>query len=230
MGGLRWRVGDRSNLEDHRHDAPPIRPIADGVDGTRRKDDMTPLDTLKTLRAAYPTPMSNDALGQLLNAVAWTHRAEGWGLLKKPTGSHCRQPQTGLLISRDILVVQVGADLVLYDVLIDAEGAAKPIWGKKPTTLQDLSRWIAPVEASVVLPPIVVVPPVAAGGHYPDENTWWTALLDEMGQLYAQKGEALNLGMFKWAARTAFDIGAGDDPEHAKQKHLAELRAALGLC
>jgi hypothetical protein len=35
MGGLRWRVGHRVSIDDHRFDAPVVRPIADGVDGRR---------------------------------------------------------------------------------------------------------------------------------------------------------------------------------------------------
>jgi hypothetical protein len=95
------------DIDDRRFDPPPVRPIADGVDGDRRKDQMTPLDTLRTLRLAYPTPMRTDQLGDLLNAVAWIHRAEGYGVLKKPTGSRCPQPQTGTWISRDILCASV---------------------------------------------------------------------------------------------------------------------------
>lgn len=38
MGGVRWHVGDRSDLEDHRCDPPAVREVADAVDGVR----MTP--------------------------------------------------------------------------------------------------------------------------------------------------------------------------------------------
>jgi hypothetical protein len=64
---------------------------------------------------------------------------------------------------------------------------------------------------------------------YPDENTWWAELEREQAALYAQAGQSLNWAAFRWSARTAYDIGAGMDPEASKQKHLAELRAALGL-
>lgn len=33
MGGLKWRVGDGSNVEDHRFDPPAVHAVADAVDG-----------------------------------------------------------------------------------------------------------------------------------------------------------------------------------------------------
>src|SRR5687767_3084868 len=111
-------------------------------------DRMTPLDTLVALRKAYPTPMSNDQLGELLNAVAWQHRAEGYGLLAKPNGAHCLQPRTGTLVSRDILML-AGSGRI-FDVLIDAEGKATPTWGEK--TALSPSRFVPPVDNTVPLP------------------------------------------------------------------------------
>src|SRR6185503_15368261 len=91
---------------------------------------MTPLQTLVALRKTYPTPMSNDQLGLLLNAVAWHHRGEEYGLLSKSTsGAHCLQPRTGISISRDCLAHEPTG--MHFDVLVDAEGSAKPIWQAK---------------------------------------------------------------------------------------------------
>jgi hypothetical protein len=187
----------------------------------------TPFNTLERLRRDYPTPMSTEEIGQLLNAVAWAHRADGFGLLRKPTGANCRQPQTGTLISRDILMLPDGR---IWDCLIDAEGRGMPTWNPKQAL--DHARFVAAVDASVALPPPVIVPPVAKPDfpqRYPDEATWWTTTLGEIGGLYEQKGEGFNLGMFKWSARIAYDIGAGMEKERSKAKHLAELRQALGL-
>ncbi len=36
MGGVRWTVGRRRNIEDHRFDRPAARAVADSVDGDRR--------------------------------------------------------------------------------------------------------------------------------------------------------------------------------------------------
>lgn len=199
---------------------------------------MTALETLVDLRKTYPTPMSGDQLGALLNAVAWAHRADGFGLLSKPTGSNCRQPQTGTLVSRDILML-AGSGRI-FDVLIDAEGKATPTWGEK--TALSPSRFVPPVDSTVSLPhtppppppplpPPLPPPPTSPSltQPYPDEATWWTALFEEIDRLYGLANHPRDLGTFKWSARTAYDIGAGMEKEKAKVKHLDELRAALGL-
>ena len=200
---------------------------------------MTPLDTLIELRKNYPTPMSNNQLGELLNAVAWQHRAEGYGLLAKPNGSNCLQPQTGTLISRDILML-AGSGRI-FDVLIDAEGKATPTWGEKKALSPKL--FVPPIDRSVPLPHIPTqpltepltqpltppLPPPPTKQPYPDEATWWTALFEEIDRLYGLANRTHDIEAFKWSVRTAYDIGTGMDKEKAKAKHLAELRAALGL-
>lgn len=183
-------------------------------------------DTLIANRKTYPTPMSNAQLGALLNETAWAHRAEGYGQLKKPTGANCPQPTTGTLVSRDILCVVLGANLVLYDCLIDAEGKATPTWDRKES-LQDLSRWTAPVEPTGGEKPIA--PPATGAQPYPDEPTWWHQFEQEEAACYAQAGQALDWEAFRWSARTAYDIAAGLEKEAAKAKHFAEMRAELGL-
>lgn len=196
---------------------------------------MKPLDTLVELRKKYPTPMSGDQLGELLNDVAWAHRAEGYGLLSKPAGANCRQPQTGTLISRDILILQGSGRI--FDVLIDSEGKGTPTWGEKNALSP--SRFVPPVDSTVQLPDIPTPPQTlthpsqpatpAVTQPYPDEATWWTELFGEVDRLYGLANHPHDLGMFRWSARTAYDIGTGMDKEKAKAKHLDELRAALGL-
>jgi hypothetical protein len=204
---------------------------------------MTPLDTLIELRKTYPTPMSNNQLGELLNAVAWTHRAEGYGLLRKPSGANCRQPQTGIPVSRDILML-AGSGRI-FDCLIDSDMKATPTWGEK--TALDPARFVPPIDSAVVLPHVPTqpltepltqpltqpltppLPPPPTRQPYPDEATWWTALFEEIDRLYGLANRTHDIEAFKWSVRTAYDIGTGMDKEKAKAKHLAELRAALGL-
>lgn len=83
------------------------------------------LPTVERIRSEYPTPMSAEQKAQMLNRVAFEHRAEGWGLLKKSGGSRCPAPQ-GFDIACDILVYAPTA--WHFDVLIDQDGAATPAW------------------------------------------------------------------------------------------------------
>jgi hypothetical protein len=130
--------------------------------------------------------MSNDQLGELLNAVAWQHRAEGYGLLAKPQGSNCLQPQTGTRVSRDILML-AGSGRI-FDVLIDAEGKATPTWGEKNALSPKL--FVTPIDSTVPLPQPLTDPltqpliPPPTTQPYPDEATWWTALFEEIDRLY----------------------------------------------
>src|SRR3954452_4732673 len=98
------------------------------------------LPTLQQLRPEYPTPMSKPQIGELLNRVAWLHRSEGWGVLRKETGNNCPHP-SGVLISCDILMYQPTGEI--FDVLADSDFAASPIWLDKGPL--DVSRFVAPV-------------------------------------------------------------------------------------
>jgi hypothetical protein len=184
----------------------------------------TPLETLTKLRKTYPTPMSNDQLGELLNATAWIHRAECYGVLRKPNGSNCKQPVTGTLISRDILML--APDGRIFDCLIDAEGKAIPTWGEKSPLNPKL--FVPPVDVTMP-PPDPPDPPPSSTQPYPDEPTWWAAFEAEQEALYAQAGQTVNWSAFRWSSRTGYDIGAGMDKDQSKAKHLAELRHELGL-
>jgi hypothetical protein len=70
--------------------------------------------TLKDICAAYPwgTVQSDTHLGEILNAVAYIHRAEGWGLSRKTGGRNVDSPVG--LIAEDILQTPDGHH---YDVL-----------------------------------------------------------------------------------------------------------------
>jgi hypothetical protein len=191
---------------------------------------MNPFQTLSALRKTYPTPMSNDQLGELLNSTAWAHREDGYGQLEKTTGANCRQPQTGILVSRDILCLQVGRELVLYDCLIDAEGLAKPVWSKKKGTLSDLTRFVAPVDPGVVVPPRPPDPPPAETVPYPGDATG-VAIGEILFADYATAGQDPNPGMGTWFMRTCWDVA--NPPyltvDESIAKHRAEWCAILGI-
>jgi hypothetical protein len=100
---------------------PPEPPPPDGPDSL--------IDAVKRERARYGTPLTNPEMGRLLNAVAWRHRAKGWGLAAKSVGAYTTQPRTGIRISRDLLSHEPSGRW--YDVLADVEGAATPVWQDK---------------------------------------------------------------------------------------------------
>ncbi len=185
-----------------------------------------PYDTLVALRKTYPTPMSNDELGALLNAVAWAHRDEGLGLFAKPNGANTCQPRTGILISRDYLVYEDGRG---YDVLLDAEGRATPTWGREHD--MDTTRWVAPVDESIVLPPKppVTLPPSGAVPYVGDAvgKAIGAALFED----YAAAGRAPDADMGVWFLRAAWDAA---NPPHLSMeasiaKHRQQWKAVLGL-
>lgn len=84
------------------------------------------LDDVRAERAKYGTPMELHEMGELVNAVAWENRADGWGLAGKSGGARTKQPHTGVEISRDLLLHQPTGRM--YDVLSDVAGQAKPAW------------------------------------------------------------------------------------------------------
>jgi len=84
------------------------------------------LPTLQRIRPEYPTPWASlEQVGEFLNRVAWEHRAEGWGLLKKASGTRCPAPQ-GVEISCDILIHQ--PTQLHFDVLVDSTVQGIPAW------------------------------------------------------------------------------------------------------
>ncbi len=185
-----------------------------------------PFNTLERLRAGYPTPMSNEQLGQLLNATAWAHRADGFGLFRKPSGGHCPQPQTGIFVSRDILMLPDGQ---MFDCLIDAEGAATPTWGEKDP--RDPKLWVAPVDAAIALPPPVTGPTAEPTTiPYPGDHLG-TQIGDYLFSDYAQAGQDPNSGMGVWFLRVAWDVANPPylTPAKSLEKHRAEWRRLLGL-
>ncbi len=105
--------------------------------------------TLQTVRPKYPTPLG-DRGAELLNEVAWTHRAEGYGLESKGGGTVCPQPTTGKTCGCDILRTQT----LGWDVLIDAEGAGTPVQADSGPA--DPARFVSPVQPAgqpVPVPP-----------------------------------------------------------------------------
>lgn len=189
---------------------------------------MTPLQTLQRLRPTYPTPMSEDQLAALLNETAWIHRAEGYGLLMKPTGAHCQQPITGTSMSHDILMLASGE---IFDCLIDAEGKAIPTWGPKRPV--DPARFLIPVPPGVGTtpgePPPVTPPPATA--VIPYNEAYAVQFGEGCNDVYLESGATFDPGMISvHSQRAAYDYYVGGMRWDASyKKHLNAFRHEYGL-
>jgi hypothetical protein len=120
------------------------------------------LSDVQKERAKYGEHMTATEVGQLLNAVAWAHRTQGWGLLQKGSGNAV--PLAGVFVSGDTLVYGRG-QTEHFDVLIDWENTAKPTWSSNgPCVLSDhsgcdMKHFFAPVDPGNPPPPPPPPPP-----------------------------------------------------------------------
>lgn len=65
---------------------------------------------------------------------------------------------------------------------------------------------------------------------YPSEPEYWlTEFKDKITKTYEEAGQPLDDDYPVWFARTAYEIGTGLTKEASAEKHLKELREALGL-
>lgn len=108
------------------------------------------LPTVQAVRAKYPTPPANTDLGKMLNEIAWTHRAEGWGVNLKPSGNSTMQPGTGIRIAVDILHHKPTD--TIWDCFRDAGGETIPTWGEAEPHGDPNRIWVAPVRPDGVEP------------------------------------------------------------------------------
>jgi hypothetical protein len=104
------------------------------------------LPTLEALRLAYPANWTHADRGAYLNAVAFRHKDQGWGLLAKPTGNRCSTPQ-GVDVSCDYLVYR--PTMQGFDVLADE---TTPVWQAGDIFTSEPERWVAPVSTGGPVP------------------------------------------------------------------------------
>jgi hypothetical protein len=87
---------------------------------------------------------------RVVNQVAWDLRDLGAGLFFKPGGSQHNER------SLDVIIFQPNGET--FDVLGDAEGEARPQWGRTtPTGFGDVTRWRAPENPDPDLVDLAVV-------------------------------------------------------------------------
>ena len=141
---------------------------------------VSPKQTLEQLRPGYPTPMSTTDVGDLLNATACEHEAQGWRLLGKDFGNRCPVPG-GQDISCDFLLHAPTSQG--WDVFIDVDGPGTPAW----LGPHDLAAMLASNARTAVMPLCAVEPPTPPG---PTENELaHDAIVDLMGDIQASQVE-----------------------------------------
>lgn len=104
--------------------------------------------TLEAERAKLGDTISAEQAGALLNRVAWAHRSDGWGQLRKDSGNRAPHPGGGF-VSTDWLVnrqAHLGVDCLTDGPDFDPprSAPARPSWGEGEAF--DESRFVAPVE------------------------------------------------------------------------------------
>lgn len=170
------------------------------------------LGDVQAERAKYGAAMTPGEVAEMLNTVAWNHRAEGWGLLRKGSGNSC--PLRDTFISCDILVNS--RTVLHFDVLRDAENAAVPQWNNAgPCVLSDssgceMSRFQAPFQPRGILMP----PPDPEVATAPSTSS---ADVDALLALLAEHDKAV----------TARIEAARQDSEDRAERMFADLVARL---
>lgn len=102
--------------------------------------------TLVEVCDAYPWPtvQQDEHLGEILNEVAWRHRAEGWGLSRKRGGRYVESPVGP--IAEDILQLPDGNH---FDVL-GAAAVGNPLKPGRANSIGIINLrdrpWVAPVQ------------------------------------------------------------------------------------
>lgn len=140
------------------------------------------LQTIREERARFGATMSHDECARLCNAVAWRHRAQGFGLSAKSNGTYGTLPN-GTRIAHDILHHLPSNELV--DILTAAGAESQPQWAPVGPPQSADRVFVAPVDPmSFAAPPSswsVPVPPVTAGPTLAD----LAAKLDALTQTIA---------------------------------------------
>jgi hypothetical protein len=114
------------------------------------------IDDLRAERAKYGATMTDDQCAELVNAVAWLRRAEGWGVSGKSFGTHGTR-HDGTPIAHDILHHQPSNRL--YDVLVGAGAQSSPTWNDLGPNTQGNRPWTAPIAPRGAVEPTPVPTP-----------------------------------------------------------------------
>jgi len=169
--------------------------------------------------------MSPAQLADLLNRVAWEHRAEGWGLLRKDTGNKCPAPQN-VFVSCDFLFHL--PTLQGFDVLVASDSAATPAWQGPHDMSGDVSRFVAPVgPAAPATPPAGLgdepVPGEYDGDGQPDVAVYRTTT----GEWFIAQPSGVARRV-QWGAPSLGDVPVPADYDGDHRTDIAVYRASTG--
>jgi hypothetical protein len=185
------------------------------------------LPTVQRIRRDYPTPMSQSDKAELLNRVAWEHRAEGWGLLRKTGGNRCPAPQ-GVDVACDILVHAPTA--WHYDVLVDQDNSATAAWINKgpcdpAVSGCAMSRFLAPIGPPGEPPPELGDTPVP--GEYDGDGQIDVAVYrTTTGEWFIRQGTAARVVL--WGAPSLGDVPVPADYDGDRRTDIAVYRTSTG--
>jgi hypothetical protein len=116
------------------------------------------LQSIRDERRKYGATLSHDECALLCNAVAWRHRADGWGLSAKSGGTYGTLPN-GRRIAHDILHHAPSNELV--DILTAAGAESQPAWQPVGPPQSPDRTWVAPIDpATFSAAPVAPQPPV----------------------------------------------------------------------
>ena len=102
---------------------------------------MSVLDTLNQLRGNYGATMTDDECVDLINAAAWAHKDEGYGLSRKDSGTRGTR-YDGVSCCHDVLMLQSGD---AWDCLTAAGAQSTPSWSSVGKITDPSRGWVAPI-------------------------------------------------------------------------------------
>jgi hypothetical protein len=141
------------------------------------------LPDLQAERAKYPERLQDpEDAADILNAVAWKHRGDGWGLSAKPSGNNVFSEAHGKLIAYDILHHK--PTNTLWDVATGEWEVMQVQWAHQPIHHNDPNRpWLAPVEPVGEPVPVPVPTPEPTPTPAPVPPVDLTPMLEKLADI-----------------------------------------------
>ena len=182
------------------------------------------LQTIREERTRFGATLSHDECARLCNAVAWRHRAQGFGVSAKSGGTYGTLPN-GVRIAHDILHHLPSNQLV--DILTAAGEASIPAWQPVGPPQSADRVWVAPVDPATFGPaPVAPQPPVVGPSPVTGPDS---AVLDAVQALAARLDLLAHNGRLtaEGVQRLEAALAAGL-PLRLKARLLGDVTGTLG--